>query len=102
MITRPRQLAARRDVLIAQAALLRARATDASAEIQRTLGWAERGVALVRGATRRPVVVGVAAAALAVLLAKPRQAVDWLSYGLTAYTVLRRIRRAFAGPHRTD
>lgn len=94
MITRPRQLAARRDALVAQAALLRGRAADASAEIQRTLGWAERAVALVRGATRRPVVVGLAAAALAVLIAKPRQAATWLSYGLTAYTVLRRIRRA--------
>ena len=96
MITRPRQLAARRDALVAQAALLRARAADASAEIRRTLGWAERGVALVRRATRRPVVVGLAAAALAVLIAKPRQAATWLSYGLTAYTVLRRIRRALA------
>jgi len=102
MITRPRQLAARRDALVAQAALLRARATHASTEIQRTLGWAERGVALVRGATRRPVVAGVAAAALAVLIAKPRQAVNWLSYGLTAYTVLRRIRRAFATPSARD
>jgi len=96
VITRPRQLAARRDALVAQAALLRARAADTSAEIRRTLGWAERGVALVRGATRRPVVVGLAAAALAVLIAKPRQAATWLSYGLTAYTVFRRIRRALA------
>ncbi|HXX12151.1 MAG TPA: hypothetical protein VEK05_11610 [Burkholderiales bacterium] len=96
MITRPRQLAARRAALVAQAASLRARAGDASTEIQRTLGWAERGLALVRGATRRPVVVGLAAAALAVLIAKPRQAATWLSYGLTAYTVLRRIRRALA------
>src|SRR5262245_7204731 len=96
MITRPRQLAARRHALIAQAALLRARAADSGAEIRRTLGWAERGVALVRGAARKPMVVGLAAAALAVVIAKPRQAAAWLSYGLTAYTVLRRIRRALA------
>ena len=96
MITRPRQLAARRAALVARAASLRARAGDASAEIRRTLGWAERGLALVRGATRRPVVVGLAAAALAVLIAKPRQAATWLSYGLTAYSALRRIRRALS------
>ena len=94
MITRSRQLAARRDALVAQAALQRARAADAGAEIRRALGWAERGVALVRGAARKPMVVGVAAAALAVLIAKPRQAATWLSYGLTAYTIVRRIRRA--------
>ena len=50
MITRPKQLAARRDALVAQAALQRARAANASAEIRRALGWAERGVALARGA----------------------------------------------------
>ena len=44
--------------------------------------------------TRVSLMVGLAAAALAVLIAKPRQAATWLSYGLTAYTVLRRIRRA--------
>ena len=98
MITRPRQLAARRHTLVAQAALLRARAVDSGAEIRRTLGWAERGVALVRGATRKPVVVGLAVAAVAVLIAKPRQAATWLSYGLTTYTVLRRIRRALVTP----
>ena len=59
MITRPRQLAARRDALVAQAALLRGRAADASAEIQRTLGWAERAVALVRGATGRDKTVAI-------------------------------------------
>ena len=98
MITRPKQLATRRNALVAQAALQRARAADASAEIRRALGWAERGVALARRAARKPVMIGLAAAALAVLIAKPRQAATWLSYGLTAYTVLRRIRRAFATP----
>jgi hypothetical protein len=97
-----RQLAARRHALVAQAALLRARAADSCAQIRRALGWAERGVGLVRGAARKPLVVGLAAAALAVLIAKPRQAATWLSYGLTAYTVLRRIQRALAMARRTD
>jgi len=98
MITRPRQLAAQRHALVAEAVLLRARAADSGAHIRRALGWAERGVALVRSGARKPVVVGLAAAALTVLIAKPRQVATWLSYGLTGYTVFRRIRSALATP----
>jgi hypothetical protein len=98
MITRARQLAARRDALVAEAALQRTRAAHASAEIRRTLGWAERALALARGAVRKPMVAALGAAALAVLIARPRQAATWLSYGLTAYTVLRRIGRALGTP----
>ena len=101
MIARSRQLAARRQALVARAALLRGRAADSGAQIRRALGWAERGLALVRGAARKPTVVGLVAAALAVLIAKPRQATTWLSYILTAYTVLRRIRHVVR-PRRTE
>jgi hypothetical protein len=92
MSTRMKQLAARREALVAQAALQRTLAADASAGIRRGLDLIERGVALLRGVARKPLVVGLTVAAIALLVAKPRQTAKWLGYGLTAYTMFRRAR----------
>jgi len=92
MSTRLSQLAARRTALVAQAAVQRTQAADAADGIERGLHWAERGVALVRGIARKPLVIGLTAAAIALLVAQPRRALTWLGYGLTAYTMFRRAR----------
>ena len=98
MSTRMNQLAARREALVAQAIQQRTLAADASAGIRRGLNLAERGVALVRGAARKPLVVAITVAAVALLVAKPRQAATWLSYGLTAYALFRRARSVLSSP----
>ena len=93
MNTHVKELAARREGLVVEADLQRARATHISAEIRAGVGVVDRGVSFVRDLIRKPLVVGVALASLTLLVANPRHAVKWLGYGLTAYSVLRRARR---------
>ena len=93
MNTHIKELAARRDGLVVEAQLQRAQAAHVGAEIRAGLGIVDRGVAFVQGLIRKPLVVGVAFAALTLLVAKPRQAVRLLGYGLTAYSVFQRVRR---------
>jgi hypothetical protein len=93
MRTRLKDLAARREALVAQGAVQRAQAAEATAGIRRGLASVERAVDLLRYLARKPLVLGLGVAAIALLVAKPRQAVTWLGYGLTAYTMLRRARR---------
>ena len=93
MNTHIRELAARREALVAEAELDRAQAAHVGAEIRAALGFVDRGVAFLRDLTRKPLVVGVAVAALTLLIAKPRQAVKLIGYGLTAYSVFQRARR---------
>lgn len=101
MSTRMKQLAVRREALVAQAVLQRTVAADASAGIRRGVGLAERGVAMLRGVARKPLLVGLTVAAIALLVAKPRQTARWLGYGLTAYTMFRRA-RSLLSPRRSD
>jgi hypothetical protein len=87
-----KQLAARREALVAKAGRQRAAAADASADIRRGLGLVERGAAFLREMARKPLLVGVTVGAFALLVAKPRRALTWLGYGFTAYTMFRRAR----------
>jgi YqjK-like protein len=96
MNTHIKELAARREGLVVEAQLQRAQAAHVSAEIRAGLGIVDRGVVFVRDLIRKPLVVCVAAAALALLVAKPRQAVRLLGYCLTAYSVFQRVRRLLA------
>ena len=101
MNTHIKELAARREGLVVEAQLQRAQAAHVSAEIRAGFGIVDRGVAFVLNLMRKPLVVGVAVAALALLVAKPRQAVRLLGYGLTAYSVFKRVRRLlFTSTHR--
>ncbi len=91
-----KDLAARREALVAQAAVQRALAADATAGIRRGLISIERSVGILRYLARKPLVLGLGMAAVALLIAKPRQTVTWLGYALTAYTMFRRARRALS------
>jgi hypothetical protein len=96
-----RELAERRHALIAKADRQRDLASQAGAGIRAGLGIADRGLAVLQRLKRKPIAVGLVAAALTLLMVKPRQAVRWLGYGLTAYTMLQRVRRlaaAFSHP----
>lgn len=93
MNTHIKELAARREGLVVEAQLQRAQAAHVSAEIRAGFGMVDRAVTFVQDLARKPLVVGVALAALALLVAKPRQAIRLLGYGLTAYSVFQRVRR---------
>ena len=88
-----RDLALRREILLAQAEAQRRAAAEAAAEIRRALTSVERAVDVLRYLGRKPLVVAIAAAATALLIAKPRQTVAWLGYAVTTYAMLRRARR---------
>jgi len=96
-----KDLAGRREALLAQAVVQRTLAADAVAGIRRGLGSVERGVSILRYFARKPLVIGLGAAAIALFIAKPRQMAKWLGYGLTAYTMYTRARRALS-PRATD
>jgi hypothetical protein len=91
-----KDLAARREALVAQGAAQRALAADATAGIRRGLISVERGVDVLRYLARKPLVLGLGVAAITLLIAKPRRSVTWLGYALTAYTMVRRARRALS------
>jgi len=93
MNTRIKELAARREGLVVEAQLQRAQAAHMTAELRAGLTVIDRALTFVHDMMRKPLVVGVAVAALTLLVAKPRQAVRLLGYGLTAYSVLQRVRR---------
>lgn len=88
-----KDLASRRQMLLAQATAQRRVAAEATADIQRGLASVERAVGILRYLGRKPLVVAIAAAATALLIAKPRQTVTWLGYAVTAYAMFRRARR---------
>ena len=92
-----RELAKRRHALIAEADRQRDLASQAGAGIWAGLGIADCGLAVLQRLKHKPIAVGLVAAALTLLMVKPRQAVRWLGYGLTAYTMLQRLRRLAAG-----
>ena len=91
-----KDLAARREALLAQAEVQRTLAVDAVAGIRRGLGSVERSVGILRYFARKPLAIGVGVAAIALLIAKPRQMAKWLGYALTAYTMFTRARRALS------
>ena len=91
-----RDLAARRGALVAKAAAQRTAAAEATAGIRRALTSVERAVGILRYVGRKPLLTGIALAAVAVLVARPRQALTWLGYGFTAYAMFQRIRRLLA------
>jgi YqjK-like protein len=97
-----RELAERRHALIAEADRQRDLASQAGAGIRAGLGIADRGLVLVYHLKRRPIAVGLVAAALTLLMVKPRQAVRWLGYGMTGYTMLQRARRLVASFSHSD
>jgi hypothetical protein len=96
-----KDLALRRETLVAQAAVQRMRAADAVTSIRRGIGSVERSVGILRYLAHKPLVIGLGMAAIALLIAKPRPTAKWLGYALTVYTMFRRARRALY-PQATD
>jgi hypothetical protein len=88
-----KDLASRRERLLARAAAQRRAAAEATADLRRGLASVERTVGILRYLGRKPLVVAIAAAVTALLIAKPRQTATWLGYAVTAYTMFRRTRR---------
>ena len=84
------QLVARRSALQQRSAQLRNELVGHSAHLMARIGWADRGVALLRSAGNRPLVL---AAAVALMWLKPVRAVRW---GLRAAAYASLARRAFA------
>jgi len=93
MRTRIHDLALRRQMLVAKSSAQRKVAAQATAEIRRELASVERAVGVLRYLGRKPMVVVVAAVAMALLITKPRQTATWLGYAVTIYTMFRRARR---------
>ena len=93
MSTHMRELAERRHALIAEAEQQRDLASQAGAGIRAGLGIADRGFSILQHLRRRPIALGLMAVAVTLLMVKPRQAVKWLGYGLTGYTMFQRVRR---------
>jgi hypothetical protein len=93
MRTHLRDLAARREALLAKAAEQRTAAADAAAGLRGGLASIERTVGILRYLGRKPLVIAIAAAVAGLLIAKPRQSAKWLGYAITAYTLFRRARR---------
>lgn len=86
MISRVRELAQRRQVLVARAAVQRAQFAGALQPAVRKLAALDRIVAAVR---QRPIVVSVAAVAL--ILLGPRRLLPWALRALPFIALLRRI-----------
>jgi len=97
-----RELAERRHALIAEADRQRGLASQAGARIRAGLGIADRGLTILQHLRRKPLAVGLVAAAITLLIFKPRQAARWLGYGLTGYTMVQRVRRFAASAWRSD
>jgi propanediol dehydratase large subunit len=89
-----RDLALRRQMLLARATAQRRAAAQAAAGLQRGLSSVERTVGILRYVGRKPLVIAVAAAVAGLFIAKPRQTATWLGYAITGYTMFRRARRA--------
>lgn len=100
MNERLRALAARRESLVIESGLQRARVIEASARIRAGLSFADRGFSFLQRLKRKPVLLSVAAALVGMLVAKPRGVVKWLGYGLTAYSMFGRAARLLSGTKR--
>ena len=98
MNTRMLDLAERRRALLAETHKQRVRVAEAADGIRRGLAFADRGLAFLHTLRNNPAVVGVAATAIALLVARPGKALKWLGYGLTTYSLVRRVRRLLSNP----
>jgi len=91
-----RALAARREALLRQADAQRAEVSDLVASIRGEFASVESSLGLLRRVLRRPLVVGLCLVGTVLVIARPRQALTWTGYALTAYTLWRRLRAALA------
>jgi YqjK-like protein len=79
----------RRERLVARSRLLRADVVEQTRVLQGRFAGVEHAVGLARAATRKPVLLAAAAAALLVL--KPARALRYITRGAMAVSLLRRV-----------
>jgi hypothetical protein len=100
-MSRPfKTLAARREALIARSEQQRAALRAAAAELERSLAFVDRAAAAVARIKREPLLAGLTAAAIALLVLSRRGALKWISYAATAYSLTRRVRALLSGTQR--
>jgi hypothetical protein len=98
MKTHLRELAERRQALLDEAQRQRTLIGEATDGIRGGLAFTDRGMAFLHTLKHKPIIVGVTAAAAGLLIARPGKAVKWLGYGLTAYSLVRRVRSLLSTP----
>jgi hypothetical protein len=98
MKTRMAELTARRQELVAQAAAQRKLASELAHGLRAKLAFVDRVTRFVHGLKRKPLAIGIVAALIGLLAVKPRKAIKWLTYGMTAYSIMRRARRLLSTP----
>jgi hypothetical protein len=91
MTNGPQLLAARRQLLIARAALHRAELEAELAAIGQRIGVAETAFALVARIKRAPLLTTAVAATVIAVIVSPRRALKWISYAATGYSLARRL-----------
>lgn len=88
-LSRRSTLQQRRELLLRRSELLRADLAGQSRELRERFAGVEQALGLARAATRKPVLLAAAAAALLVL--KPARAFRYLMRGAMAVSLLRRV-----------
>lgn len=91
MSQRQGQLAGRRAELLLRSEQLRDRVGVQGANLRASVDGIDRGIAMVRAATARPLVLTAAVAALVLL--KPGRAFKWIARGALLTSLLRRVIR---------
>lgn len=89
---RSEQLARRRAELVARSARLRGEIALDGARIGSRLGAVDRGLSLLRAATRQPLLLAAGAGLLLTL--KPLRAMKWAARGAVLWSVARRVMSA--------
>lgn len=91
MSTELRMLAAKRQLLVARAALHRVELEDELASIEQRIRIADTAFALVTRIKRAPLLTAAVAATMVAVIVSPRRALKWISYAATGYSLARRL-----------
>ncbi len=94
-----KRIKARRELLLAQAALQRATLAAEIAPWRPRLALADRGIAVARYVRRYPALL--AAAGLLVAVLRPHRAAGWVQRGVLAWQIGRSLRERWQGGART-
>jgi hypothetical protein len=91
MTSGPQLLAAKRQLLIARAALHRAELEVELAAIEQRISIADTAFTLARRIKHAPLLTASVAATVVAVIVSPRRALKWISYAATGYSLARRL-----------
>jgi hypothetical protein len=91
MNRRSKELAQRRRMLQARCAMQRSHLAETAEQLEAQLGGIDRGVNMIRGLVRSPLLIAGGIALFA--LVGPRRIVSWIARTAMFATTLRRVRR---------